>query len=647
MKIRLPLIAQPVLPRFVRPGDAFSAEIIGRLIEGAGGPGTAIATVHGVTLTGGASQAFTWSASHPAKLAFPVTVPKDAAGSVKLRFTLRRDADGAGDAVELDLPVQPDRPVIHDRVAATLPERGTTLIPPIAEPARPGTYSRSVVVAADPLLVRIVGGLQYLVQYPFGCTEQRIDLAASELALKPFAPILSAAGVNNRIAQDVASTLAEIAANTDADGLVAYWPHTNGSVLLTAWAFDFLIQAETAGLPVDKALHARLQKVLGQSLRSDYPRLFAPEAVRERVAALWALSEGGDPQPAYATELARRAGQFSTGSIAEIAAAIMKLPAGSHALIPALNDLIWQRVQTRLQDGQTVYAGLTDEPADPLILPSEAQSLSRVTRAIAITAPGETRLPLLRDGLMRIADGDGWGSTNATAAALRALAATWQKPREELPVNFALPGVNDRQGVISADTPLLQQTTGAAGPIAITVASNGNHLALLTDTNYVPVPLGSAARAAPHGFVIGRTFLRVPATGPMEQLQPGPGGAVQLKTGDVIEEVDEFVSPEAKTNVAITLPMAAGMEPLNPNLATSPANAAPSAGPTLPPDYASYGDDQVLVVYETLPSGTYTFRTRMRATIPGTYTAPPAAIQAMYHETTNGSSDGAGIVIAP
>jgi uncharacterized protein YfaS (alpha-2-macroglobulin family) len=88
------------------------------------------------------------------------------------------------------------------------------------------------------------------------------------------------------------------------------------------------------------------------------------------------------------------------------------------------------------------------------------------------------------------------------------------------------------------------------------------------------------------------------------------------------------------------------MEPLNPNLATAPASAAPSAAPTLAPDYASYGDDEVLVVYQTLPAGSFIVRTRMRATIAGRFTEPPAQVETMYQAGITGNSDGARIVIS-
>ncbi len=47
MLIRQELVAQPALPRFVRPGDTFDAGLIGRVVEGPGGTGKATAVVPG------------------------------------------------------------------------------------------------------------------------------------------------------------------------------------------------------------------------------------------------------------------------------------------------------------------------------------------------------------------------------------------------------------------------------------------------------------------------------------------------------------------------------------------------------------------------------------------------------------------------
>ena len=80
----------------------------------------------------------------------------------------------------------------------------------------------------------------------------------------------------------------------------------------------------------------------------------------------------------------------------------------------------------------------------------------------------------------------------------------------------------------------------------------------------------------------------VPASGPVQRLAPDADGAIHLSAGDVVEETAELVNPEDRTHVAISLPLAAGLEPLNPNLATAPAEATPSAGPTLAPTFVSF-----------------------------------------------------------
>jgi uncharacterized protein YfaS (alpha-2-macroglobulin family) len=115
--------------------------------------------------------------------------------------------------------------------------------------------------------------------------------------------------------------------------------------------------------------------------------------------------------------------------------------------------------------------------------------------------------------------------------------------------------------------------------------------------------------------------------------------------GEVVEERAEIVNPEDRTYVAISLPLAAGYEPLNPNLATAPAEAQPSSAPTLAPSWVSYGDDRVLYAYDSLPKGNYRFAFRLRAQIAGSYTQPPALIETMYKKGLRATSAGARVEI--
>ena len=106
-----------------------------------------------------------------------------------------------------------------------------------------------------------------------------------------------------------------------------------------------------------------------------------------------------------------------------------------------------------------------------------------------------------------------------------------------------------------------------------------------------------------------------------------------------------MVNPEERAQVALRLPLPAGLEPLNPALATATADAQPSAGPTLAPSYAAYGNDEVVAVWLRLAAGTYTLRTRLRATTPGSFTEPPATAEMLYQLGITGSTGGARVVV--
>ena len=648
MRIRQPVVAQAVLPRFVRNGDSFSAGLLGRIVEGPGGDGRAAISLDNLALQGPAEQSLAWDGQRPVRLDYTVTVPEPAPGATlaRVRFLLQRSADRVSDGVQIDLPIRPDRPVIHRRDLLAVGPAGTLEIPAIAEALRPASYARNVTLASDADLVRLVAGIGYLLRYPCGCTEQRIALVSGELALLPFTPLLEAAGLQGRIGNDVAATIATIRLSTDDDGLVAFWPHTKGSVWLTASAYRVLIAADRAGLAVDKPLAERLAKVLTAALRSDYPHLLSDEALFDRVAALTALADAGQLAADYAAELAARAGQMPTDSVAEIAGVLSRQPNAPPRLLAGVLETLWSRVNLVTRDGKPVYAGLVDSFASPEILSSEARSLAAVTRAVALAAPQEKRLAVLRAGLVGLADGQGWGNTNATAAALRALAALWQAPALPVATTIALP---DRSvaGTLDRDHPLTQARTASAGPAYVQAAPG---IAVLAGTDYVPAEPGAQAHARQDGFVLTRTLFRVPppqgqTQPPLERIEPAADGSLHLKVGDVIEEVAELATPDDRTNVALRLPLAAGLEPLNPALANAPAYAAPSAGPSLVPSWSSYGDDEVLHVFLTLPRGTVTLRGRVRASIPGSFTQPPASAEMLYRPGVSGSTAGARVVV--
>ena len=249
---------------------------------------------------------------------------------------------------------------------------------------------------------------------------------------------------------------------------------------------------------MDTALRDRLAVVLTQSLRSDYPHLLTDAALLERATALYALAVGGKLDTAYAGELARTAGALNTSGLAMVVSAITSTPNADRALVAGLMQTLWSRVHVLARNGQPTYAGLADFDADPLILPSETRGLAEVTQAVALVTPEEPRLALLRDGLVALGGPDGWGSTNADAAALRALAASWEVNAADVPVTVGLAD-GTRQVTLGHAVPMARWTTLQPGPMH--VANGGARPVLaLQQAAYVPATPGWQATPVQHGL---------------------------------------------------------------------------------------------------------------------------------------------------
>jgi uncharacterized protein YfaS (alpha-2-macroglobulin family) len=660
--VRLPVVIQPALPRFVRPGDRFLASGIGRIVEGDLGPGQAEVRVQGIELGGPAKKTFTWTAQ-PERLEFPVSVPTPpfkadgtlAYNEVGFTFGVQRNGDGASDAFEVKLPVREDRRPVLVRMMKELGAGGALAIPAIPEPARPGSIRRSVLVSDQAALVRMAAGLDFFNQYPYGCTEQRLSQARAEMALKRFRALLHQQGDDARMKRAVDDTLQWIPQVIDPHGLVAYWPGSPGYVSLTAWTVQFMVEAKGAGFRVDDKLMSTLTRSLEQSLRSDYGNFIDGEAFTERCWALAALAAAGKFDPAYAAELARKAQFLDLEAVAEVLQSFAKAGDTASPSTTALADKIWSGVVLRLYQGKEIYGGLqeTATARNGLILPTETRTVAEMARALVRKDGKNPRLQLLIDALVTLGRDDGWGTTNANAAALLALGELLQPPyagSSQRALQVKLGGGAAQAVSLGPDAPvgyLVGSDAEAGGAGSVTVQSGtGKPVLVRVETRYLPA--GDGARVAPvsDGFVVTREMVRVVSGAPPERIPLAePGKTVRFAIGDVIEEHLRVVNPKDRNFVAVVIPLAAGLEPLNPALATAPPEARPSSGPTLKATYVAFLDDQVGYYYNTLPKGTFDFYFRTRATTEGTFIQPAARAEMMYDGAVTGGSAGARVEV--
>ena len=131
--------------------------------------------------------------------------------------------------MEVELPVKPDRPPLrqHEIVDIAAGD-GPIFRRPSGRAA--GSFERSVTLATDPALIRLVGGLEYLVDYPLRL-HRAADLAGL-FGARDEAVCAAACGGRARGAPRgrCQQCRARSSRASIADGLVAFWPHARGNV---------------------------------------------------------------------------------------------------------------------------------------------------------------------------------------------------------------------------------------------------------------------------------------------------------------------------------------------------------------------------------------------------------------------------------
>jgi uncharacterized protein YfaS (alpha-2-macroglobulin family) len=663
VSVRMPVIVQPALPRFVRPGDQFTAAAVGRVVEGEGGAASAELRVKGLDVAGEPRRTMQLKANEPQRIEYQVTVPTPAVSAqgdvaydkVGFTFGLERSSDKARDAFEVQLPVRADRTKIIQRRLLEIKPGESAEVAEIAESARAGSTRRTLLASDQVALVRMATGLNFLMSYPHSCTEQRVSRAWAFLALKEFNDRLYRNGQDKELKRVVQDVLVWLPGVVDGNGLVSYWPGSTGYVSLTAWVAEFLVDARKAGFTIDQTILDRLIASLQQALRSDYTHFINGEAYTERVMALRALAAAGKLDTAYLAELARRADYLNLESSAEVLRQLHASGDKSPTTREALSKKVWDGVVIRLFQGHEIYGGLQDGGAsrNGLILPSETRTLAEVVRAAAAAPTADPRLSLLMDALVTLGQDDGWGSTQANAAALLALSDVLKgKPGQS-----KVPSTDIQRLKVSTGTQSQTLEIGSATPLVTLSSNSGAKMVLQSDakklliarveTSYLPQALGSQAPSGASGFVVNRELLHQHAVGgpaDREHLTK-PGMVVKLNIGDVIEDHVEVVTNANYNYVAVVVPLAAGQEPLNPKLATAPPEATPTGALTAEPSYAAYLDDQVVYYYDQLPKGAYHFYFRTRATVAGRFTQPQARAELMYDAAVHGESVGATVEV--
>lgn len=649
LKVRLPVLVQPQLPRFVRQGDRFWGGAVGRVVEGNGGPGAVRIQLSGPVEARPFSQAVELQLNKAMSFVTPIQV-KEADVSKPQTLTVRvdveRKADKAGDAFEVQLPVLPDRVAEQFAYFDTL-KAGKTALKSIPEPARPGTASQEVIASSIPGVLEIFSGVEYLAAYPHGCLEQKMSklypdvvqsLLFKQLSLET--PFTRQLGLHVKRLQE------EMPTYQDSSGLFAFWPGGPGDVQVTSQAVEFLQAAKRAGLPVDGKLLERASESLQRVMRSDYPGLIPDWRYNQRVSALRALSWAGSMDEHYLIELFHEREHMDTMALADLASAMSLQPKVYRTNLDALKSELWDRVIIKLSRGKQVFEGIKQGRSywGYGYLSSEPAMVASVFEALLRLDPTDPRHDLVRAALLSYANATkGFASTYENRRAIAALVLYLERATPNVPHStIALSSgktltvsgeLKTAKASIASDKPLEATVTG--GPVGVRVAYQ-----------YVPAAPGDTVTSIQRGFLVSRGATHLHADGSDQtRFQDKAGETQTLKVGDILELHAQLVNDQPRPHVAFVVPFAAGLEPLNPALENAGSDAKPSQEDSITPAYVQRLDQEVRYYFLQLPKGTHTFHFRVRAATEGSFVHPAPYAEQMYREDVRGRGEGLRVVI--
>ena len=661
-----PLIARPALPRFVRPGDRFTAGAI--VNQRAGGTPTVEvrASVSGASLEGAATQRAKLEAGRGRDVRFPFRVARGADTAV-----FRFDVSGAGDAdaVERRIPLRPDHtPRAHTVAGVARGSEAVTLtLPSDIDPARSTVQIGAGLSPLD--FVRGAAGAMRV--YPYWCTEQLASGARPILALyrgrlAGLVPDEGRAAAAASLAQ-IQTAVTLISRRQRDDGGIGFWGRTDWtSPWLSSYAGMFLLDARSAGAIVDDSVLVRLEGYLGRSLKSPIvvqvarPAMDPGSELRERVAAADYLSRMGRADVAAENELLRQAMQMRLEDRVRLAEILARR--NVKAAARTLLQPIW--AATIIEGRRAV---IRDSLMDDGYFHSSRRPYARLLTATLAVDSAHALIGPLAETLVQSARGDAarrwqWNTQDygSTVSALAELARR-QGAAGPSNVRISFGGAEVMRTTSATPDSLTRRSlTGllagaSADPKVLSLTIEGDSgRPVYYHVTVREVPLVPPVTPDESGIRVERWY---------ESLTGAP--AVSAVEGALVRVRLRVTVPAERQFVVLDDALPAGLEAVDLSLRTAAVLPGPGAGQVQDMDSEMIGegsqewgygrwdagwwtpfehreirDDRVVYAARVLWAGTYTASYIARATTPGVFVRPPAHAEEMYNPSVRGRSDG-------
>lgn len=581
-------------------------------------------------------------------------------GTATITATARTAVDT--DAVELPVPVLPFGIHREAGTAGSIVGAGeATTVVTVPEGANP--VSRTVSIALAPSLAgSMLGALDFLTGYPYGCTEQTVSSFLPNLLVTKALTELKLAPTERLSALDrqVSAGLLRLGDYQHDDGGWGWWKSDGNHPFMTAYALWAMDEARRAGVKVQEYRINNGARALAR-LYADYPRVAPDLKVYE--AYVLQRAAGGETELSWYADGTEH--QYThVAARDELWEARSRMSAYGRALLLLLLDEIKDPRGHELAQALAGEAQTRGDVSwwavanDPLLLDAAETSIEATAFAVQALARRDPKSPLVERAvrwMMLNRTAGYWSSTKQTAMAIYGLLSFMQARGESaqpFSVDVFVNGVNAGRRTFSA------AAMTAPDPQVITVPANAgaNQVRLVKEdggtvywsaaANYYDTT-GAGAAAGSRQLALTRTYAQLTPVTVKGRIvyreQPFTGTA---KPGDVLTvRLTVAGSPEWRY-LAIEDPLPAGVEAIQDTTAYPLEREAPEQW-----WYGSrveYRDSRTVFFQESFDRGRYEYRYLVKVIAPGQFRAIPAQVSPMYVPGVQASSEPqAFIVTAP
>ncbi len=642
-----PLTLKPAFPRFMTVGDrAYFGAVVGSQLKSGG---TATVTMKSLDpgvleLVGSTQQQVKLGPAGTLEVRFEARGKSIGRARVQMTARLGGENDAFEDTIPVEVQLTPE--VVTAYGETTSASASETVQVPAG--VVPGFGGLNLEIAST-ALVGLSEGARYLVEYPYGCAEQRASKARALMLAADLGEAFSLSEMTPAQMRPAAQqTLFEIERLQCESGGFAYWPGACWltSPYLTAYLLQTLMTGVDLKYTVDPNVLGRGYRYLESSLSESEPTNagYLPSYLAWQAFALKVLAEGGRFQDSHVTRLYGHRARMPIFAIAFLHDA-MTARKETGARVEELRRRMRNSI---LEEGGSAHVEDFTDPELYWFWHSTARTTGIVLNTFVKARVSPAPIRQMVRWLMLARNQGRWGNTQENAYAMEALVNYYRAYEAETPNFTATVKLSDKELTraqfqgrsTEAQTQRLPMTQIlAAGPAgsnqALTFTREG------TGTLFYTARLRYAIdqffnQGFDSGFTVERRY----------ELFEGAEGSTptSFKAGDLVRVTLTFQLPKERRFVAVTDPLPAGFEAVDSWFETTKSSLAQQ---TLQYGERSQGgwrsnwgvgyfdhverhDDRLQLFATSLSEGAHTFSYVVRATTSGTFSTAPTRAEEMY-----------------